>query len=139
MIESKTEKELNQIVRDLHAGQIYTDLHIPEHETMGLVMVFLPLAFMDKEASQKIVEGKPGMFYEYLSKAGPRSINGMPTFLSMQSLNEEDAEKVWEKVHKLDAAISEALGESDDEEKNNHNGESEASSTPSWVERSSSA
>ena len=35
-----------------------------------------------------------GLIYEYIDKAGPRSINGLPNFFSMRLLNKEDALKV---------------------------------------------
>jgi hypothetical protein len=137
MIESKTEKELNQIARDLHAGRIYTDLHIPEHEAMGLIMVFLPLGFMEKGAREELLNDEPGLLYEYLDEANPRSVNGMPTFMSMQILNKKDAEKVLDKTRKLDDAISEALGENDEEKtEEDDDGEREEGSTLGRTERS---
>ena len=35
-----------------------------------------------------------GLIYEYLSEAGPMSVNGKPTFFSLKYLNKEDTEKM---------------------------------------------
>lgn len=37
-----------------------------------------------------------GIFYEYLDKAGPRSVNGWPSFLSMRLMHVDD----WERCRK---------------------------------------
>lgn len=37
-----------------------------------------------------------GLIYEYLSEAGPLSINGGPVFMSVRMLNKDDASKVFE-------------------------------------------
>jgi hypothetical protein len=76
-------------------------------------MVFMVLGLMDQNARQQLIDDKPGLLYEYLDEAGPRSINGRPIFTSMKVLNESDTDKVLEKSRKLDAASSKALGEED--------------------------
>lgn len=39
--------------------------------------------------------GNIGIFYEYYDKAGPRSCNGYPMFMSFRILNRPDWERVW--------------------------------------------
>jgi hypothetical protein len=51
------------------------------------------LALSDKEQLKELQKLDIGMFYEYMDKAGPRSINGMPCFFSVQYLNRGDFEK----------------------------------------------
>lgn len=41
-----------------------------------------------------------GLVYEYLDKAGPRGINGMPNFFSCRLLNQDDAKKMFEYYEK---------------------------------------
>jgi hypothetical protein len=37
-----------------------------------------------------------GLIYEFITEAGPRSINGLPMFTSVKFLNREDASKMFE-------------------------------------------
>lgn len=48
---------------------------------------------------------EPGMIYEYFSEAGPRSVNGYPTFVSLHMVSQEDAIKVWEKYELIKKAV----------------------------------
>ena len=45
------------------------------------------------------------MVYEYMDKAGPMAIDGMPMFCSFRFLNQEDAKKVYEKYIQIKEAI----------------------------------
>jgi hypothetical protein len=60
-----------------------------------LRMVFMPLAFIDKEAHEQMKADEVDMFYEYVSEAGPRSVNGMPIFMSVQTLTRTESLKCW--------------------------------------------
>ena len=94
----KTKEELKQIAIDLADGKIFSDRHIREGDSKSIGTVFMPLilgAFGDMtEEEQKA--GKVTFIYEYLDKAGPRSINGMPCFFSCQILNREETELMFE-------------------------------------------
>ena len=89
----RTSEELRQIAQDIHAGRIFTERHLTSGELLGCV--FLPISFMDDAAIKGMQEAKVGMIFEYLDKAGPRSVNGYPIFLSFQTATEEEAAKVW--------------------------------------------
>ncbi len=108
-MENKTPEELKQIAVDLFHGKIYTDRHIPKNELNGMLTVFRPLGFMKPEALKKMQDAMPGMIYEYLDKAAPRCINGMPSFLSCQMLSQDDTKTVLEMNKKLEEAQKEAL------------------------------
>lgn len=103
----KTDEELKEMAKDLHAGRIFTDRHLPEGEKASLV--FMVLALMDSkqldEFKKNVDEEKIFMVYEYMEKAGPRTINGMPMFMSFQSLNKPDTEKMLEYFHKIEDAM----------------------------------
>lgn len=95
----RTGDELKQIAIDLHHGKIYCDQHIPQGESIATA--FMVLAFMDAPAIQQLQDDPPGMIYEYLDKAGPRSVNGMPCFFSMQMLSQSDAKIVCDTANKI--------------------------------------
>lgn len=51
----------------------------------------MPLAL---GAADKIDADKVGMLYEYMDKAGPRSVNGYPCFFSFRWLDKRDSRRV---------------------------------------------
>lgn len=88
----KTDEELRQIAVDIYDGKIFTSQHLSESEQNLMPMVFMPLALMDRETFKSLSE--VGMVYEYLDKAGPRSVNGCPSFFSMHTLTSDETVKV---------------------------------------------
>lgn len=92
----RTEAELKQIAIDLFDGKIFCDQHIPPDSSLHTMpMVFMPiiLGALDQYTGDR---KEIGMIFEYLDKAGPRSINGYPNFFSMQILTQAE----WEIAHK---------------------------------------
>lgn len=110
---SRTDQEIKQLALDVHAGQVFGSWNIPAHEQGSLGMVFMPLVLMGS-LSAKLME-RDGIvhLYEYLDKAGPRSINGMPCFFSMSTLNRDEFERMVAGVRKLEA-LSKAFMEDGD-------------------------
>jgi len=72
--------------------------------------VFMVLIFMGAKQRREMIKNPPGLIYEYLSEAGPRSINGMPSFFSMRMLSKADAEKVFRMAKDAQAAARNAVG-----------------------------
>lgn len=89
-----TEEELKQIASDLHDGKIFCDRQLG-NEGRLLPSVFMPLALGALAGYSKKEISKLGMIYEYLEKAGPRSINGFPIFFSCQLLGRDETTKVF--------------------------------------------
>jgi hypothetical protein len=91
----RSDVELETLAFDAFSGKIFTSFDCPRVE--DLPMVFMVLALMTKEQlvalKGETEEETPYIFYEYLSEAGPRSVNGMPTFFSVRYLNKTDFEK----------------------------------------------
>jgi len=101
----RSDEELKRLAIDVHAGRIFTNLDVPDGMTLDLV--FPGLIFLDDEQRQKLRDEKPYLLFEYMTKAGPMSINGFPTFTSFQWLRMEETEKLLDYVMKIDAAIKE--------------------------------
>ncbi len=97
---AKTDEEIKKLAVDLQAGKIYTDRHISSINNLEMVFMTIALgAFAEwKEEDFK----KLGLVYEYLDQAGPRSINGMPCFMSHRTLSLDDARKVFAKANEID-------------------------------------
>lgn len=95
----KTDEELKQIAIDILAGRIFSDRHIqagePEEWASTVKMVFMPIALMRPDELRKIVEEDGATFiYEQMEAAGPRSVNGLPIFMSFQFLTKPETEKM---------------------------------------------
>ncbi len=88
----ETEEErtarLKAFVVDYCSGRIFTSLHLSETELDILPMVFMPLALGAKVPEDVVV------VWEHLDKAGPRSINGYPSFWSCHFMNKADYARV---------------------------------------------
>ena len=95
-IEAKTDEELKQIAKALWAGQIFCDRYIHKDQAHLLKSVFMSLYFISKKTALEMKRRKVNFIYEYKDKAGPRSINGMPMFMSCQMLAESETEKMFE-------------------------------------------
>ena len=83
-----TDEELTTFVRAWVDGLIFSTAHMPEHELKNnLGCVFMPLIIpLELGEDAKDV----GLIWEYLSKAGSRSINGMPMFVSCNIMHKDD-------------------------------------------------
>jgi hypothetical protein len=94
------EHELHQLARDYAENRVF----IAGGEDPDLPIVFMPLgllglAHVPEEAAKHI-----GALYEYVDKAGPRSVNGKPIFMSMHLLHEDDLPLLRAEVERILAA-----------------------------------
>src|SRR3972149_4177761 len=71
-----SDQEVRQLAEDMFKGLIFTDRNVQIKE--DIPKVFVPLMLMGKEFINELQEIPVGMIYEYMDKAGPRSINAMP-------------------------------------------------------------
>ena len=102
MIPKHTPEEIKQLAIDFRAGKIFSDRHLQNPEDVS--MVFMVLMFLDEAAIDELKANPPAMIYEYLSEAGPRSVNGYPCFMSHKYLSKEDFEAMRDTVKKLEEA-----------------------------------
>ena len=103
-IPSRSAEELKQLALDIYAGRVYIDRYVQHPRDIPLV--FMPLMFLDNEQLASLQQSQPGLIYEYLSEASPRTVNGMPGFFSMKTLNQADTEKLFDILVKLEEAIT---------------------------------
>lgn len=120
--EQLSRAELRDIALGMMSGACFTDRHVRNPD--DIQMVFPLLLFANDELRAEMSEflmpgGKPdengqtGMIYEWMEKAGPRSVNGMPMFWSAQMLNPTETQIVLDMVQELEAKADE-LGEPSD-------------------------
>lgn len=97
---------LKQLALDWLAGRVFSSAHIPAHDDRMLGSVFMVIALgAFNNASEEYVNSI-GLVYEYIDKAGPRSINGYPCFFSMRLLSRADMPRLQEMIDKLKAAVA---------------------------------
>lgn len=101
-----TDQEIKQLAEDIYKGLVFTDRHVQTSDDVS--RVFMTLVLMGKELSDELKENPPGMIYEYMDKAGPMAINGMPMFLSCRLASIDDTKKVFEHYNKIKEAVANA-------------------------------
>ena len=87
-----SDAKLKQIAQDLYSGKIFCNRQIRRQEDIG--MVFMPLLLMSDQDFWVMQKNPPGLVYEYMHKAGPRSINGYPVFMSCYILSQENTKRM---------------------------------------------
>lgn len=88
----KRKEELKKLALDTLHGEVFTDVQVEPKEM--IYTVFVPLALMNGKQRQDFAAKKPYRIYEYINKAMPRSINGMPVFGSFSYLLEDESKYV---------------------------------------------
>jgi len=90
----KSRDELKKLAIDVVDGKVFTDRHLVEHQKHMIGQVFMPIGLgaFSKKTKEEIYE--IGMVYEYYSKAGPSTVNGLPVFFSLVVLNKEETDEM---------------------------------------------
>ncbi len=109
MLKKLTDDEVNTLAEEIYRGRVFTSGHIRQEDQMMLPSIFIPLIFAGEKLKEVLLKDAPGMIYEHLSEAGPRSINGYPVFFSMHIISHEDAKTVLEKVKRIKESVCEVL------------------------------
>ena len=102
VIPRKTEEELKTLALDIFQEKVFTTLHIPENEGHMIRSIFMPIGLGGLTPEQA---AEVGMLYEYLSQAGPRSVNGYPCFFSVQCVNKADMDQLIGFINQYKEAV----------------------------------
>ncbi len=95
-----SDEDLRAFVVAFCDGRIFSTAHMRNLEDAYLV--FMPLFFGAGDFSRSWIESI-GVVYEYMDKAGPRSINGMPIFFSCRFVHRDDWERARQAIIKEEA------------------------------------
>jgi len=79
-------KNLKKLAVDIVDGKVFGSWEIKNADLVGAI--FIPLMFMKEE--QKEEHKDVVHYYEYIDKAGPMAVNGMPMFYSMRGITKEE-------------------------------------------------
>jgi hypothetical protein len=101
-----THEEVVKLARELVTNQVFMSDRIINPERM-LHLVFMPLAFLKKKDIALFKKEGVAHFYEYNRLATPRSINGLPMFMSCHRINSTDYARVIEKEREMRTALEE--------------------------------
>ncbi len=99
-----TDHEIKKLAQDMYLGLVFTDRNIMNKDDVP--RVFMPLALMEEELAEELRKKSPGMLYEYLDKASPLAMDGMPIFFSFKMVSSEDSKKVLEKYNNIIEAVA---------------------------------
>lgn len=105
----KTDEEIRKLALDIVEGQVFGSWMVLPTETHVIGSVFMVLALSGKEYAESLARRKVVHVYEYLDKAGPRTINGYPTFMSHHELTEDDIDKLQPLLERLQKQRKEFL------------------------------
>jgi hypothetical protein len=103
-----TDAELNEIAKQLYRNEIFVSWQIHDSDINLMKIIFMPLFFMDEHQIIWMQDNDITTFFASYHNQAPRSINGYPTFFSLQMLNKEDTDKVYTRYQE----ILELMGES---------------------------
>jgi hypothetical protein len=103
---SMTDQEIKTLAEDIYKGMVFTDRHVDRQEDIS--SIFMPLMLMGKDLIDGLQKNPPGMIYEYMERAEPRTINGMPIFMSFKMVSVGDTKKVFDHYHKIKEAVTNA-------------------------------
>lgn len=102
-----SDKEIKELALACRAGSVFGTWNIPPQQQQMSGSVFMTLLFMSSIGHKRMKRDGIIHVYEFLSEAGPRSINGMPTFMSHRSLNGDDTKRLTVALDELRAFMGE--------------------------------
>ena len=104
----RTDEEIMKLATDAFKGNVFFDFVLEDEskDRQLLYSIFQPLMFCSKDDLEALVENKIACLYEYMSKAGPRSINGYPMFTSMNFLDKTDLTKMMTCIQNIKNAVN---------------------------------
>lgn len=99
------EAQIKEAVMGLLHGHIYTADMCPP-DMIGMVFFPVLMGGLDDFDLDQI-----GNVYEYMDKAGERSINGCPIFLSCRVVHKDDWDVIVKRAMRVHAIMEKALSE----------------------------
>ena len=92
-----SKEALKEFVLGVIGGSIFTSAHIREHDLEMIGTIFMPIVFGGLAG---VDASTLGVIYSELSEAGPRGVNGYPTFFSMRLMNTTDWKRCLKAIEK---------------------------------------
>lgn len=96
---AKTAAEIETLAWDITGGRVFGTWGCSPDQ---MQMSFMILAFMETKHIKNLQDQGIAHLYEYIDKAGPRSVNGYPSFMSAQYLSKDDWDKVLARLKQIE-------------------------------------
>lgn len=104
-----TDAEITTLARDIVTNRVFVSDQL--HSQKDLELVFPVILFMKKKALQELLDGGVFAFYEYLERAAPRTVNGLPMFFSCRWLTKDEYQHVHAEERRMRIALGEKVPE----------------------------
>lgn len=99
-----TPEAIKQLALDAFKQNVFFSTMILEHDLHLTSSIFMTLLFLDEHQIKAFEKNNIAAVYEYYDKSLPRSINGYPIFMSMNSITKNDLDEVKRIVEQLKEA-----------------------------------
>jgi hypothetical protein len=107
VIRPKRKAELDEHALAWVSGQLFGSWNLAGRHMIG--MVFMPLLFMRAKGRAALRRRKTVHVYEFIAKAGPRSINGCPIFGTCHHVNAEEFDYMRKRAQSIKEAQDAAM------------------------------
>ena len=107
----RSKQELKQLAVDMVAGRVFGTFHMRSDEVQLAGSVFMALGLSSQEEREDMERRGVVYIYEYMAKAGPRSVNGLPMFMSHHEILKDEVEPLRQYVDDLLQKQDEFLNE----------------------------
>jgi hypothetical protein len=87
VLDNRSEEELRKLAAEFVEDRIFTTLQIRDTDADMLQVIFMPLMFI-KESGAWLANA--AFLYEHMDQAGPRAVNGYPSFFSVKKLTKHN-------------------------------------------------
>lgn len=105
-----SDAEFREFALAVRSGTIFGTWNLAPQDMRLLPSIFMTLGFMTSEQHEELISSGVVHFYEELSKAGPRGINGYPCFFSHRVLKRPEADRLQAELDRLEAFINAPAG-----------------------------
>jgi hypothetical protein len=109
--ETRSPQDIKALALDIQEGRVFGSWHLKKTDEWLLSSIFLPLMFLEPEQVEEMAE--VAHIFEYIDRAGPRSINGYPAFMSFHRISHTEWDTICKLLNKLHAQRTEFLNEDD--------------------------
>lgn len=106
----RTDDELKRLALDIVDGKVFGSWMTPNQDE-GLLPFKIVTMMMDKEHLKELERRQVIGIYEYMSEAGPMSVNGLPSFMSCRMIHRGEADKLNEFINKAREMRAQFLGD----------------------------
>ena len=97
--QKKTPEQIETLAWDITGGRVFGSWNGPPDMIKSCFMI---LMFMEQKHLDQLKEQNIAHLYEYMDKAGPRSVNGYPSFMSAQYIDVDDMAKVVKRLKQIE-------------------------------------